>query len=362
MSSFVDEATITIKAGDGGDGVVSFRHEKYVPKGGPDGGDGGDGGDVYLRSDSNLNTLSQFRFKKKYGAEPGTRGQNANKRGKDGQDITILVPVGTIVRWVDGEFTGKVVDLAVNGQSLLAAAGGKGGKGNARFATSTQQRPTKSTPGLPGAEATLQLELKLLADIGIVGLPNAGKSTLLSQITTADPKIGNYPFTTLHPNLGIGQIHGQDIVFADIPGLISGASEGKGLGDQFLRHIERTKSLFHLVSLDPNDGDPWQNYTTVLHELGQFKPSLVDKDTIVLLTKVDIVTEKEVEQAVNEFSKHGIKVIPVNIFSDNDRKKILTLAKERVDLFQPDLAPPTESVRTYTLKDLPRRFTNRRKT
>lgn len=358
MPSFIDEATIKIQGGNGGDGIVSFRHEKYIPKGGPDGGDGGRGGSVYLQADTNINTLSHFRQKKKYLASAGERGGKSNKHGKSGPDLTIKIPVGTIVKAEQEDGQEQIYDLSQPGQIVMVAKGGNGGKGNARFATSTQRRPTKSTPGQAGQLITANLELKLLADIGLVGLPNAGKSTLLANLTSANPKIGSYPFTTLEPNLGVAHYHDKEIIFADIPGLIEGASQGKGLGDQFLRHVERTKAIFHLISLDPDEGDPWARYQVIQNELKAFNPALAEKHTVTLLTKADMVDEESIQQTASMFSSKGIEVISVNILSEIDRQKILKEALAIADDHRQKKSEGSENeeVTTYRLADLPQKF------
>jgi GTP-binding protein len=282
---FIDEAKIAIKSGQGGSGCVSFRREKFVPKGGPDGGDGGEGGSVLLQSDKSLHTLIDFRYRHKYHAGRGEHGRGANKTGKSASDLVIRVPVGTIVR--DAESGEILVDLSVHGQMYLVARGGRGGRGNARFATSTNQAPREWEVGQPGEEKNLELELKLLADIGLVGFPNAGKSTLLSRISAAHPKIADYPFTTLAPNLGIATYKDHEtLVVADIPGLIEGSHEGKGLGHQFLRHIERTRALAFLI--ESTDEKPEKTFRTLFKELKMFSPLLVQKPFILLLTKTDI--------------------------------------------------------------------------
>jgi GTP-binding protein len=355
MPSFIDEATIELRGGDGGDGTVSFRHEKYIPHGGPDGGDGGDGGSLYLEADSNINTLYHFRFQKKFPAPSGERGGKSNKHGKSGQDMTIKVPIGTLVVATRSDGTVKKYDLQHKGHSILVAKGGKGGKGNARFATSTQQRPTKSTPGQPGEVLMAQMELKLLADIGLVGLPNAGKSTLLAELTTARPKIGSYPFTTLEPNLGVARYYDREVVLADIPGLIEGASAGKGLGDQFLKHIERTKVLFHVLSLDPQDGDIVDRFEIIQNELKAFNPELADKHTIMLLTKADLVDTDFVNQAKDKFSNMGMEVIVSNILSEENAQTILSQALAIIDKSKQltEVEPSGPALVTYTIDNLP---------
>lgn len=281
----IDQTHIHLKAGDGGSGILSFRREKYVPKGGPDGGDGGKGGDVYLRVDASVNTLLNFRYRQHFKAESGRHGQGAKKTGRSGPDLFIPVPPGTIVKH---EATGQIVaDLVEPGQSYLAARGGKGGRGNANFATPTNRAPRKFEPGQPGEEIKLELELKLLADVGLVGLPNAGKSTLLSAISNARPRIADYPFTTLEPHLGIVSVEPyRSFVMADLPGLIEGAHEGKGLGIKFLKHIERTRVLLFLI--DSSAPDPFRSMTTVERELERYDSELLDRPRLVVLSKADL--------------------------------------------------------------------------
>jgi GTP-binding protein len=286
---FIDSVTIYIKAGDGGVGCVSFRREKFVPKGGPDGGDGGRGGDVIIRANKQLSTLLDYQYKARYKAPRGEHGLGSNKTGKSGIDIVLEVPTGTLIR--DQESGEIVGDLLNDGQEIVGAKGGRGGRGNGAFATSTNQAPRQFEQGEPGDERTVELELKLLADVGLVGFPNAGKSTLISVISAAKPKIADYPFTTLIPNLGIARVDtGKSFVVADIPGLIEGAHTGKGLGIQFLRHIERTKVLVFLI--EATSEDPKKEYTVLLNELKLFNASLIKKPRIVVLTKSDIVDDK----------------------------------------------------------------------
>jgi GTP-binding protein len=284
---FIDEARILVKAGDGGNGCLAFRREKYVPRGGPSGGDGGRGGDVVMVADPHENTLLKFRFNPEHKAERGRHGEGSNCTGAEGRSLDVDVPVGTLVY---DEATGeRVHDFTTPGERFTIALGGKGGRGNARFATSTHQAPTEHEPGRPGEEKRLRLELKLLADVGLVGFPNAGKSTLISRISAARPKIADYPFTTLEPNLGVVQLDGfRSFVVADIPGLIEGAHLGHGLGIQFLRHVERTRLLAHLVDVSEGSGrDPAQDFETVMEELASFSEELVRKPMIVLATKMD---------------------------------------------------------------------------
>ncbi|MBI2938975.1 MAG: GTPase ObgE [Chloroflexi bacterium] len=278
-----DQATIRVAGGDGGNGVVSFRREKFVPRGGPDGGDGGRGGSIYLVADPSLDTLTVFRRKRLFRAERGGNGAGANKHGRKGEDLLIRVPVGTIVRTPDGEL---LADLDKPGELTLVARGGRGGLGNAHFATSTNQVPRIAQKGEPGEERELALELKLIADVGIIGYPNVGKSTLLAVVSRAHPKIGPYPFTTLTPNLGVVELEDHVMVLADIPGLIEGAHRGAGLGHEFLRHIERTRVLIHVV--DATAEDPVADFERVNAELGQYDPRLYEKPQMVAINKIDL--------------------------------------------------------------------------
>lgn len=285
---FVDEATITVQSGHGGSGCVSFRREKFIPKGGPNGGDGGKGGDVVMEATHRRRTLYQFRYNRQFKAKNGAPGQGNQKSGKNGQRLIIEIPPGTVVTNLE---TGDVLyDFTNAGDSYVVAKGGIGGRGNARFKTSTNRTPRFAQPGEPGENFTLHLELKLLADVGLIGLPNAGKSTLISKISSAHPKIGNYPFTTLSPELGV--VHtdwGEPFVVADIPGLIEGAHQGAGLGIQFLKHVERTRVLVHLVdvsNIDPED--PLKEYDTVRNELKRYKDTLAEKPQLIVLNKLDL--------------------------------------------------------------------------
>ncbi len=294
---FVDEAEIRVEAGDGGNGVVSFRREKYVPRGGPDGGDGGDGGSVYLVADENLNTLIDYRFERFHRAERGQNGQGGDCTGKGGQDLELKVPVGT--RATDKD-TGEVLgDLTRNGQKLKVAQGGFHGLGNARFKSSTNRAPRQKSNGSPGDIRTLQLELMLLADVGLLGLPNAGKSTFIRSVSAAKPKVADYPFTTLVPNLGVVRQDSQrSFVIADIPGLIEGAADGAGLGIRFLKHLERCRILLHLVDVLPVDGsDPAENARAIIHELEKYNPKLAAKPRWLVFNKVDLMLDEEVQEA-----------------------------------------------------------------
>jgi len=292
---FVDEVDIHVSAGNGGNGCLSFRREKFVPRGGPDGGDGGAGGSVFIVATPTKNTLIDFRFHPEFEARRGAHGQGANKTGHSGSDLEISVPIGTLVFGKDPD-TGELsplADLAQDGQRVLVAKGGRGGRGNARFTSSTNRAPRRTEPGEAGEERSIHLELKLIADAGLVGFPNAGKSTLISRISAARPKIADYPFTTLAPNLGVVTLSGdRSFVVADVPGLIEGAHEGHGLGDRFLRHVERTKVLVHLVDVSGASGrDPVRDFDIIAHELEMFDPKVAAKPMIVAATKMDAVDD-----------------------------------------------------------------------
>lgn len=287
---FIDVAEIHVKAGDGGAGCTSFRREKYVPKGGPDGGDGGWGADVRIRANRQLNTLLDYQYRREYHAPRGEHGKGANKTGRSGDPLILMVPVGTVIR--EAESNAVLADLVHDEEETVVARGGRGGRGNAAFATATHQAPREWEPGGSGEERLIRLELKLLADVGLVGLPNVGKSTLISVISSAKPKIADYPFTTLVPNLGIVRVgEGKGFVVADIPGIIEGAHVGKGLGIQFLRHIERTKVLVFLI--EATNEAPTESYRMLLNELSLFNKALVHKPRIVALTKVDLVDPRD---------------------------------------------------------------------
>ncbi len=282
----VDEVRITIKAGDGGNGCLAFRREKYVPHGGPSGGDGGRGGDIVMVATKHRDTLLHFRFNPEYSAQRGRHGEGSNRTGHDGENLTVQVPIGTTV--FDDETGEPLCDFVADGQTWIAAKGGRGGRGNARFASATHQTPTEHEEGKPGEFRKLQLKLKLLADVGLVGYPNAGKSTLISRISAARPKIADYPFTTLEPNLGVVQLPDyRSFVVADIPGIIEGAHEGRGLGIQFLRHIERTKVLVHLVDMSDTGRDPIHDFETLMVELESFDETLARRPMLVAASKMD---------------------------------------------------------------------------
>ncbi len=335
---FIDFARIYVKGGDGGAGTMSFRREKFVPKGGPDGGNGGRGGSVILRANAHLNTLLDFQFKKQYKAERGAHGLGSNKTGKSGDDMIIDVPVGTIIRDINSEEI--LGDLANNGDKLVAARGGVGGRGNGEFATSTNQAPRQYEIGEPGVDRELELELKLLADVGLVGFPNSGKSTLISIISAAKPKIADYPFTTLVPNLGIVRIdEGASFVVADIPGLIEGAHEGKGLGVQFLRHVERTKVLAFM--LDGTSEDIKSDFKILQKELKLFNKDLIKKPTIIAVTKIDIVDDEKMKN-LKKISFKGIPTFFISAIARRGTDELVAEMWKHVAVHQihQDTPPP----------------------
>lgn len=313
---FIDEAKIRVKAGDGGNGCMAFRREKFVPRGGPSGGDGGKGGDVVMESSERHNTLVHFRFNPEYKAERGRHGEGANKTGREGSDVVLKVPVGTIV--YDDETGEKVFDFSGPDERIVIARGGRGGRGNAQFATSTHQAPREHEPGRPGEEHTYRLELKLLADVGLVGYPNVGKSTLISRISAARPKIADYPFTTLEPNLGVVIVGDEkdavSFVVADIPGLIEGAHTGAGLGTQFLRHIERTRLLVHLVDVSDSSGrdDVVKDVEVILGELGSFGANLEDKPMIMVASKIDVANKDKLAALKKYCRKQKTKLYEIS--------------------------------------------------
>ncbi len=309
---FIDEVRIWVKAGDGGNGCMAFRREKFVPRGGPSGGDGGRGGDVILVSTPHHNTLLHFRFNPEHKAERGRHGEGSNRTGRDGASIELPVPAGTVV--YDEETGETLYDFKAIGERFVVAHGGRGGRGNQHFATSTHQAPTEHEDGKPGQERRLRLELKLLADVGLVGFPNAGKSTLISRISAAKPKIADYPFTTLVPNLGVASAGERTFVVADIPGLIEGAHEGHGLGIQFLRHVERTRLLVHLVDVSEASGrDPVEDFRVVMEELKSFSEELAAKPMILAASKVDVAQDAARVEAVKELAEErGLKFFAIS--------------------------------------------------
>ncbi len=328
--NFVDEAEIHVKAGDGGPGAVSFRREKYVPRGGPDGGDGGKGGDVIFLVDPGLNTLQPFRHKRRFFAPKGMAGSGKKMHGRSGKDLVVKVPVGTMVRDLD---TGLVVaDLTRPGQRWVAARGGLGGKGNARFATATNQAPRYSQEGLKGEERRFRLELKLLADVGLVGAPNAGKSTLLSRCSAARPKIADYPFTTLVPHLGVVEVDPEEsFVMADIPGLIQGAHSGVGMGADFLKHIERTSVLLHVLDVSVGQEEAKKQYEMIRQELLSFNQSLLAKEAVVALNKIDISDPKEVTVVKEWLEAKGERVFLISAYTGEGLGRLIPVLLNEVN-------------------------------
>lgn len=322
---FIDRARIRVQGGHGGNGVTAFRREKFVPRGGPSGGDGGRGGDVWIVADSSLNTLLHLRYNPEHTGERGRHGEGSNRSGREGEDVTVRVPVGTQIFDTD---SGELLhDLAADGARWLAARGGRGGFGNARFATSTNRAPRYHQSGSEGEERQLQLELKLLADVGLVGFPNAGKSTLISIISAAKPKIADYPFTTLEPNLGVVDLGDfRTFVIADIPGLIEGAHQGAGLGDQFLRHVERTKLLLHLVDVSSASGrDPVEDYVTVNRELRAYNAELADRPQIVVATKIDALDEPgRLEALQQKAQSDGRKFLAISAVANQGTRELVS--------------------------------------
>jgi len=331
---FVDEAVISVHSGDGGRGCVSFRREKYIPKGGPDGGDGGNGGSVIIRATRRLYTLTDYKLKKHFKAQNGKPGRGKNQTGKDGKDVVIRVPLGTII--YDHESGEVIADLIQDDQEIVVLLGGKGGRGNQHFATPTHRAPRIAQPGLPGQEKVLTLSLKYLADIGLIGFPNAGKSTLLSRLTMARPRIDSYPFTTLIPNLGVIVFDDErTLTIADIPGLIEGASEGRGLGHRFLRHIERTKLLVHLIDITyvPKN-DLLEDFHILRSELEKFDASMKQKDQMVLINKVDIHTSehRDISSIRRALEEMGIDALPISALTGEGLEEMKqTLARKFFD-------------------------------
>ena len=316
---FLDQVKIYIKAGNGGDGSPSFRREKFIEFGGPDGGDGGKGGSVILKAEQNLNTLIDFRYQQHHKAKRGENGAGQNRTGKSGEDLILKVPLGTQVFEEDNKTL--IYDFTKISEEFIAAAGGKGGLGNTRFKSSTNRAPRKFTKGTRGEEFTIWLQLKTIADIGIIGLPNAGKSSLLASVTNANPKIANYQFTTLNPNLGVASYDNKEITIADIPGLVEGAHKGTGLGIQFLKHIERCKSLLHLIDITSEDLK--KSYQQVKNELKKYSNKLTKKKELIVLNKIDLIDEKEVNHIIKDFKKNTkSEVVAVSTFNKSSVSKI----------------------------------------
>ena len=355
---FIDEAQIRVKAGDGGNGCVAFRREKFVPRGGPSGGDGGRGGDVIMETSERHNTLVHFRFNPEYKAERGRHGEGSNRSGREGADVVLKVPVGTIL--YDQDSGERVHDFTRPDERIVIARGGRGGRGNARFATSTHQAPRECEPGRPGEERVYRLELKLLADVGLVGYPNVGKSTLISRISAARPKIADYPFTTLEPNLGVVAVGEEpeqiSFVVADIPGLIEGAHQGTGLGTQFLRHIERTRLLVHLVDVSDASGrpDPAKDFDVIMNELASFGAGLEKKPMLVAASKIDVANEDKLSRLRQFCRRKRLKLYPISGVTGEGVDKLKYAMAERVDEVRrkeltttaKESAPAGEQVRT----------------
>jgi GTP-binding protein len=332
---FIDEATIRVKAGDGGNGCLAFRREKFVPRGGPSGGDGGDGGDIVMESSERHNTLVHFRFNPEYKAQRGRHGEGSNKKGREGEGIVLKVPVGTIL--YDADTGEKVHDFSRPDVRIVVACGGRGGRGNARFATSTHQAPREHEDGRPGEERVFRLELKLLADVGLVGYPNVGKSTLISSISAARPKVADYPFTTLQPNLGVvvvGEARDErSFVVADIPGLIEGAHLGAGLGTQFLRHIERTRLLAHMVDVSDDSGrpDPVKDVEVITKELKSFGGKLDEKPTILVASKIDVANKEKLAKLKKYAKKQGMDLYPISAVTGKGIDELKYAMAEKLD-------------------------------
>jgi GTP-binding protein len=344
---FIDEAKIRVKAGDGGNGCMAFRREKYVPRGGPSGGDGGKGGDVIMESSERHNTLVHFRFNPEYKAQRGRHGEGSNRTGREGVDVLLKVPVGTIL--YDDETGEKVYDFSRPDDRIVIACGGRGGRGNARFATSTHQAPREHEPGRPGEERVFRLELKLLADVGLVGYPNVGKSTLISRISAARPKIADYPFTTLQPNLGVAVV-GQppdekSFVVADIPGLIEGAHTGAGLGTQFLRHIERNRLLVHLVDVSDGSGrpDPVKDVEVIADELASFGAHLDEKPVIMVASKIDVADKEKLAKLKRYCKKKNLELFPISAVTGKGIDDLKYAIAERVEELRSQPAEPSEN-------------------
>ncbi len=339
---FVDKAEISIASGKGGNGAVTFRKEPFVPEGGPNGGDGGDGGSIIFVADRNLRTLMDFKYKRKYQAENGQDGMKKNRFGKKGEDLYIKVPVGTLI--YDKETGLLMKDMVHDGDELVAAKGGRGGRGNVHFKSSVRRAPNFAEAGTPGKERTVVLELKLIADVGLLGFPNVGKSTLLSVATSAKPKIANYHFTTIDPNLGVVKLHDTSFVMADIAGIIEGAHEGLGLGFRFLKHIERTKVLVHVIDVSGSEGrDPIEDYIKINQELVQYDPELAKKPQIVAANKMDMVYD---EEKLNEFlafmEKEGRKVFKISAAGRQGISELLNEVLHEIETFEPEEEAPVE--------------------
>lgn len=328
--AFIDEAKFYVKGGDGGNGCVSFRREKYVPRGGPNGGDGGDGGSVYLEADPRKMSLLDFRFASHFKAERGQNGGGKDMHGRGGKDFIVQVPLGSVIR--DAETGELLADLTEPGARFLVAQGGRRGLGNSRFATSTNRAPRKATPGTPGQERWLKIELKLLADVGLIGLPNAGKSTLLSKLSAANPKVASYPFTTLEPQLGVLEFKFRDpCIIADIPGLIEGAHAGVGLGHRFLKHIERTSILLHIIDCSSEGEQPMQDFRVLQNELAAYNQELLDRRYVIVLNKIDLVDSGRVRELTALFAGEGLQVVAISAETGQGIDALIHLLAELLD-------------------------------
>lgn len=350
---FTDYVKITAKAGNGGNGAISFRHEKYVAAGGPDGGDGGKGGDIYFVVDQDANTLIDFRYKKKFKAENGNNGEGARRFGKSGEDLYIKVPIGTIIK--DAKTERVLADLSEKNQKALILHGGRGGKGNSNFATATRQAPRFAQDGEDGEEKELILELKLLADVGLIGFPNVGKSTLLSIVTDAKPKIADYHFTTLDPNLGVvKKEYGESFVIADIPGVIEGASEGIGLGTQFLRHIERTRLLLHVIDVSGSEGrNPVEDFYTINNELKKYSQKLSERKQIIVANKIDSMQDESLYKNLEKLAKEkGLEIFKISAATNTGIKElIIHVSQVLKKLPKENLIEISNEEKLYTLED-----------
>ena len=358
---FTDYVKITAKAGNGGNGAISFRHEKYVAAGGPDGGDGGKGGDIYFVVDQDANTLIDFRYKKKFKAENGNNGEGARRFGKSGEDLYIKVPIGTIIK--DAKTERVLADLSEKNQKALILHGGRGGKGNSNFATATRQAPRFAQDGEDGEEKELILELKLLADVGLIGFPNVGKSTLLSIVTDAKPKIADYHFTTLDPNLGVvKKEYGESFVIADIPGVIEGASEGIGLGTQFLRHIERTRLLLHVIDVSGSEGrDPVEDYHTINEELKKYSEKLATRKQILVANKIDVMQDDERLKELEELAKkEKLELFKISGVTGEGISELLNRVSQVLETLPKEEIVEEEDKVIYTLDDDKEEFTVRK--
>lgn len=332
--AFVDEAKFFVKAGDGGNGCLSFRREKFVPKGGPDGGDGGDGGSVYIEASGRLHSLLDFKYKSHFSAKSGTHGKGKKMHGRKGADFVLTVPVGSIIR--DAESGEVIADLVTEGQRFLAAHGGEGGRGNVHFATAQNRAPRRATKGRPGEEFWFRIELKLLADVGLIGLPNAGKSTLLSRLSAANPKVADYPFTTIEPQLGVlFSEYGEPCIIADIPGIIEGAHAGAGLGHKFLRHIERTRILLHVIDAADPDIDPLEQYQVVRQELRQYKDSLTERNHFVVLNKIDLLEGSDrLQELLDLFAGMEVEVLGISALENEGLEALRERIFENMSRFR----------------------------